>query len=94
LDAQNGLTFTGTARQRFSPLSVGSSVGGIWSWMDLNSPPLTVDALLLFIDWFSANEPYINPVWVAPISITRADVGLTPLIHDWSCHAITELTGC
>jgi hypothetical protein len=26
LDAQNGLTFTGTARQRFSPLSVGSSV--------------------------------------------------------------------
>jgi hypothetical protein len=26
LDAQNGLTFTGTARRRFSPLSAGSSV--------------------------------------------------------------------
>jgi hypothetical protein len=26
LDAQNGLTFTGTARWRFSPLSAGSSV--------------------------------------------------------------------
>jgi hypothetical protein len=26
LDGQNGLTFTGTARRRFSPLSAGSSV--------------------------------------------------------------------
>jgi hypothetical protein len=26
LDAQNGLTFTGPARPRFSPLSAGSSV--------------------------------------------------------------------
>jgi hypothetical protein len=26
LDAQNGLTFIGRARQRFSPLSAGSSV--------------------------------------------------------------------
>ena len=44
-----------------------------------------VDALLLFLDWFSANESYINPVYVEPILITRADMGLTPLIHDWSC---------
>jgi hypothetical protein len=27
LDAQNGLTFTGTARRRFSPLSAGGDVG-------------------------------------------------------------------
>jgi predicted phage terminase large subunit-like protein len=45
-----------------------------------------VDALLLFLDWFCANEHHINPVWVAPIVFTRADMGLTPLIHDWSCH--------
>src|SRR5262249_53200684 len=44
-----------------------------------------VDALLLLLDWFSDNEQYINQVWVAPISITRADMGLTPLIRDWSC---------
>jgi hypothetical protein len=30
LDAQNGLTFTGTARRRFSPLSAGSSVLDAW----------------------------------------------------------------
>jgi hypothetical protein len=45
-----------------------------------------VDALLLFLDWFSANEPYINPVVVAPIFISRAEMGLPPLIRDWSCH--------
>jgi hypothetical protein len=38
LDAQNGLTFTGTARQRFSPLSVRSSVGRIWSPLDTRRP--------------------------------------------------------
>jgi hypothetical protein len=32
LDAQNGLTFTGTARRRFSPLSAGSSVlDALWT---------------------------------------------------------------
>jgi predicted phage terminase large subunit-like protein len=45
-----------------------------------------VDALMLFLDWFSQNEPNINMNWVAPIVITRADMGLTPLIGDWSCH--------
>src|ERR1700723_3083940 len=31
LDAQNGLTFTGTARRRFSPLSAGSSaLDALW----------------------------------------------------------------
>jgi predicted phage terminase large subunit-like protein len=44
-----------------------------------------VDALLLLLDWFSDNEHYINPVWVAPISVTRADLGLPPLVRDWSC---------
>jgi predicted phage terminase large subunit-like protein len=44
-----------------------------------------VDALMLFLDWFSQNEPNINMNWVAPILITRADMGLTPLIRDWSC---------
>jgi predicted phage terminase large subunit-like protein len=44
-----------------------------------------VDALMLFLDWFSQNEPNINMNWVAPISITRAYMGLTPLIRDWSC---------
>ena len=44
-----------------------------------------VDAFLLFLDWFSENEAYINPVWVSPISTTRADLGLEPLIRDWSC---------
>jgi hypothetical protein len=45
-----------------------------------------VDALLLLLDWFSTNEPYINPVVVAPIFISRAEMGLPPLIRDWSCH--------
>jgi hypothetical protein len=45
-----------------------------------------VDALLLFLDWFATNEDTINVNWVSPISITRADMGLTPLIRDWSNH--------
>jgi hypothetical protein len=44
-----------------------------------------VDALTFFLDWFSENESYINRVFVPPISITRADLGLEPLIRDWSC---------
>jgi predicted phage terminase large subunit-like protein len=44
-----------------------------------------VDAFMLFLDWFSQNEPNISTTWVAPIVITRADVGLAPLIRDWSC---------
>ena len=44
-----------------------------------------VDAFMLFLDWFSENEPNINMTWATPIVITRADMGLTPLIHDWSC---------
>jgi predicted phage terminase large subunit-like protein len=44
-----------------------------------------VDALLLLLDWFSENERYINQVWVEAIGITRTDMGLTPLIRDWSC---------
>jgi predicted phage terminase large subunit-like protein len=45
-----------------------------------------VDAFMLFLDWFSENEPYVNQVFVEPICISRADMGLEPLIHDWSCH--------
>jgi predicted phage terminase large subunit-like protein len=45
-----------------------------------------VDAFMLFLDWFSQNEPNINMTWPSPIVITRADMGLTPLIRDWSCH--------
>jgi predicted phage terminase large subunit-like protein len=44
-----------------------------------------VDALLQFLDWYSANESYINPVLCAPILITRADMGLRPWHIDWSC---------
>jgi len=44
-----------------------------------------VDAFMLFLDWFSENEPNINMTWVTPIVITRADMGLDPLIKDWSC---------
>ena len=44
-----------------------------------------VDAFMLFLDWFSQNEPINNTRWVAPIAITRADMGLSPLIRDWSC---------
>jgi hypothetical protein len=40
---------------------------------------------MLFLDWFSQNEPNINMTWVKPTVITRADMGLTPLIKDWSC---------
>ena len=45
-----------------------------------------VDAFMLFLDWLSQNEPNINMTWLKPIGITRADVGLTPLIRDWSCY--------
>jgi predicted phage terminase large subunit-like protein len=44
-----------------------------------------VDAFMLMLDWFSDNEPNINMTWPKPILMTRADMGLTPLIHDWSC---------
>jgi hypothetical protein len=44
-----------------------------------------VDAFMLFLDWFSQNEPNINMTWPKPTVITRADMGLTPLIKDWSC---------
>jgi hypothetical protein len=44
-----------------------------------------VDALLLFLDWFAANEDSITVTPVAPIFISRAEVGLPPLIKDWSC---------
>jgi len=44
-----------------------------------------VDAFMLFLDWFSQNEPNINMTWPKPIVITRADMGLSPLIKDWSC---------
>jgi predicted phage terminase large subunit-like protein len=44
-----------------------------------------VDAFMLFLDWFSQNEPNINMSWPKPIVITRADMGLSPLIKDWSC---------
>jgi phage terminase large subunit-like protein len=43
-----------------------------------------VDALLQFLDWYSQNESYINPIIVPPIIITRADLGLPPLDIDWS----------
>jgi hypothetical protein len=39
LDAQNGLTFTGTARRRFSPLSAGSSVLDAIVAIILEQPP-------------------------------------------------------
>ena len=42
-----------------------------------------VDAFMLFLDWFSQNEPNINMTWPKPIGITRADMGM-PLIKDWS----------
>jgi predicted phage terminase large subunit-like protein len=45
-----------------------------------------VDALMLFLDWFSDHERNINPVLAAAISITRRDLGLEPFITDWSCH--------
>ena len=45
-----------------------------------------VDAFMLFLDWFSENEPNINMTWATPIVITRADMGLPPFIKDWSCH--------
>jgi predicted phage terminase large subunit-like protein len=45
-----------------------------------------VDALLLFLDWFAENEGLINFVVVGPVDITRAEMGLTSLIMDWSCH--------
>jgi predicted phage terminase large subunit-like protein len=44
-----------------------------------------VDAFMLFLDWFSENEPYINQRWVAPIWISRAEAGCEPLIRYWSC---------
>jgi len=55
-----------------------------------------VDALMLFLDWFSGNAAYIHPVWVSPISITRADLGLEPLIRDRSLSLLNEglLAGC
>jgi hypothetical protein len=40
---------------------------------------------MLFLDWFSDNEPNMNMTWATPIVITRADMGLEPLIKDWSC---------
>ena len=45
-----------------------------------------VDALLQFLDWYSENESYINPVICLPIVITRADMGLPPRHMDWSGH--------
>jgi hypothetical protein len=39
---------------------------------------------MLFLDWFYQNESNIYPVLVALISITRADLGLEPLVRDWS----------
>jgi predicted phage terminase large subunit-like protein len=44
-----------------------------------------VDAFMLLLDWFSQNEPNINVTWATPLVITRADMGLPPLIKDWSC---------
>src|SRR6516164_609261 len=44
-----------------------------------------VDAFMLLLDWFSENEPNLNMTWPIPLVITRADMGLSPLIHDWSC---------
>jgi predicted phage terminase large subunit-like protein len=38
-----------------------------------------VDSLLLFLDWFSENETYLNPTVVMPIIVTRSDLGLPPL---------------
>ena len=43
-----------------------------------------VDALLLFLEWFAANEESITVSLVAPIFISRAEIGLPPLIRDWS----------
>jgi hypothetical protein len=31
---------------------------------------------MLFLDWFSENEPHVNMTWVKPTVITRADMGL------------------
>jgi predicted phage terminase large subunit-like protein len=45
-----------------------------------------VDAFMLFLNWLSQNEPNINMTWHKPIGFTRADMGLAPLIRDWSCH--------
>jgi phage terminase large subunit-like protein len=44
-----------------------------------------VDALMLFLDWFSEHERSINSVLLPPIVITRADLGLEPLCNDWTC---------
>jgi predicted phage terminase large subunit-like protein len=38
-----------------------------------------VDSLLQLLDWYSENEPNLNPVLCAPIVITRAGLGLPPL---------------
>ena len=43
-----------------------------------------VDALLLFLEWFAVNEDFITVPLVAPIFISRAEMGLPPLIRDWS----------
>ena len=45
-----------------------------------------VDALMLFLDWFSDHERNTNPVLLPAISLTRSDMGLEPFITDWSCH--------
>jgi hypothetical protein len=37
-------------------------------------------------NWFAANEDSITVSLVAPIFISRAEVGLPPLIRDWSNH--------
>jgi predicted phage terminase large subunit-like protein len=43
-----------------------------------------VDALLLFLDWFTANEHYLKPVFAMPIIVTRREMGLPPLGQEWS----------
>ena len=39
-----------------------------------------VDALMLFLDWYSGSEGWIEPSFPMPIIITRADCGLEPLL--------------
>jgi predicted phage terminase large subunit-like protein len=43
-----------------------------------------VDSVSQFLRW-RQNDAYQNPLLCAPILFTRADMGLPPLLIDWSC---------
>src|ERR1700720_3413792 len=66
LDAQNGLTFTGTARRRFSPLSAGSSVlDALW-----------IVAIILEQPAYALIVPQANPLLVAHFVAPGVNVNL------------------